>query len=118
MHNKITPFQLVSMIKSFGGTNAKFTAALDSSSKQYCRQLKKKNIQIIDDCVKEEAVFNLLLDRMTSTPTGFSLVIGRNEKNILDRAFKQFRESLLNKPDCDIAVYENAYQQLLMTISE
>jgi hypothetical protein len=118
MNNKTTPFQLVSMIKSFGGSNSKFTAALDSSSEKHCRQIKKKNIQIIDDCVKEEAVFNLLLDRMTSTPTGFSLVIGRNEKNILDRAFKQFRESMLNKPDCDIAVYDNAYQQLLMTISE
>lgn len=118
MNNKITPFQLVSMIKSFGGSNAKFTAALDSASKEYCRQISKKNLHVIEDCVREEAVFNLIIDRMTTNPSGFSLVIGHKEKNILDLAFKKFREALLTKADCDIAVYDNAYQQLLMTISE
>ena len=41
-----------------------------------------------------------------------------NERNILDKAFQKFREAMLTRPDCDIAVYDNAYQQLLMTISE
>lgn len=118
MNNKITPFQLVTKIKDFGGSNAKFVAALDSSSNKYYRQYSKKNLQIIDDCVKEEAVFNVLLEKLSTTPSGFSLVIGYKEKNILDLAFKKFREALLTKADCDIAVYDNAYQQLLMTISQ
>lgn len=118
MNNKITPFQLVTKIKDFGGSNAKFVAALDSSSNKYYRQYSKKNLQIIDDCVKEEAVFNMLLEKLSITPSGFSLVIGRNERNILDKAFQKFREAMLTRSDCDIAVYDNAYQQLLMTISE
>lgn len=118
MNNKITPFQLVSMIKHFGSSNAKFEAALDSSSKQYCRQLSKKNLHIIEDCVREEAVFNLILDRMSTTQSGYSLVLGYKEKTILDIAFKKFSEAMLTQPDCDIAVYDNAYQQLLLIISE
>ena len=118
MQNKTTPFQLVSMIKHFGSSNAKFEAALDSSSKQYCRQLSKKNLHIIEDCVREEAVFNLILDRMSTTQSGYSLVLGYKEKTILDIAFKKFSEAMLTQPDCDIAVYDNAYQQLLLIISE
>ena len=106
------------MIKHFGSSNAKFEAALDSSSKQYCRQLSKKNLHIIEDCVREEAVFNLILDRMATTQSGYSLVLGHKEKTILDLAFKKFRESMLNQPNSNIVVYDNAYQKLLLIISE
>ena len=118
MENKVTPFTLVSMIKNSGPSNTKFEAALDSSSKKYCRQLSKKNIHIIEECVREEAIFNLILDRMSRTQSGYSLVLGHKEKNILDFAFKKFRESMLSQPNCNISVYDNAYQQLLLIIND
>lgn len=118
MNNKITPFQLVNRIKDFGGSNAKFTAALLISDQRGFKEFKKKNLHVIDDCVREEAMFNMLIDKLSTTPAGFSIVVGHKEKALLQIAYDKFREHMLTQPDCDIAVYDNAYQHLLMTISE
>jgi len=118
MHNKITPFQLVSSIKNFGGSDAKFNATLEPASKRGFQEFSKKNLHDIDDCVREEAVLNFLLDRLSTLPEGYSLVIGGKEKAIFEIAFKKFRDRMVTVDGCDIAVYDNAYQQILMLISE
>lgn len=118
MNNKITPFQLVNRIKDFGGSNAKFYEALAPSDKLGFKEFKKKNLHVIDDCVREEAMFNMLIDKMSTTPAGFSIIIGHKEKALLQVSFDKFRNHMLTKSDCDVAVYDNAYQQLLMIISE
>lgn len=118
MNNKITPFQLVSSIKNFGGSDAKFNAALEPASKRGFQEFSKKNLHDIDDCVREEAVLNFFLDRLSNLPEGYSLVIGGKEKAIFEIAFKKFRDHMATVEACDIAVYDTAYQQILMLISE
>lgn len=77
-----------------------------------------KNLHDIDDCVREEAILNLFLDRLSNLPEGYSLVIGGKEKAIFEIAFKKFRAHIATVEGCDITVYDMAYQQILILISE
>lgn len=112
MTNVITPSTLMESIKNFGGSNAKFEAALAPASNKNFQHFSKKNLQAMDDCVREEAAFNLVFKKILVDE---NIKIGNKEKTLVDIAYKQFRQNLLNK-NIDVALYDEAYQELLTII--